>query len=109
MRCVVDIPKQLKEMLDKGEKLDFLDAEHLLAAIKTSAVTEQDLVISYLNKLRDRVEDYMNRKWDDVSDADEMCASTLDDWKYHMAEACFDEIDDMISELQKGKENAAGN
>ena len=60
-----------------------------------------DEVLTMLENIKSQIDDYMNRKWETLTDADKAGCPTLDDWKYHMAEATEDFIDEKINELKE--------
>lgn len=59
--------------------------------------------LKVLEDIISEIETYMEAKWNQVSDADAMGAPTLDDWKYHMAEASLDIVERKINEIKKGE------
>jgi len=88
----------------KSKKLGMSEYE---VALDTKALAMAINSLEAWDKLKTEIEDYMKRKWEQLSDSDKVIVTgvtTIDDWKFHMAESTLDIIDKYLQEIVESEE-----
>lgn len=66
--------------------------------------TKADMIAN-LEDIKKYTDDYMERKWETLTDASKAGCATLNDWKYHIAEVVDDYVQEKIDKLKGEKKD----
>lgn len=72
--------------------------------MKDDSIDSMRYAIKMLEEVKEKIIKYEEKKWNSLTDAEKIlfgtASPTLNDWKYHMAEASEDFINDKIKEIK---------